>query len=217
MKTKVLIVDDHAIMREGLRTLIAARSDMEVAGEACGGLEAIEKVRTLRPDVVVLDISMPGMNGIETARRLLEASPHLKIVALSVHTDRRFVAEMLRAGACGYLPKDGAFDELAMAVLAAAAGKTYVSPSVAGEIVRDFVGNMPQRAPRPHEALSTREREVLVRMAEGESAKEAAFAMGVESKTVDTFRRRLMAKLDLHCVADLTKYAIREGLIVLDD
>ena len=217
MKINVLIVDDHAIMREGLRTLIATRDDMEVAGEACGGMEALEMVRRLPVDVVVLDISMPGMNGMETARRLLDASPQLKIVALSVHTDRRFVAEMLRAGACGYLPKDGAFDELAMAVLAAAAGKTYVSPSVAGEIVRDFVGNMPQRVPRPHEALSTREREVLVRMAEGESVKEAAFAMGVGAKTVDTFRRRLMAKLNLHTVVDLTKYAIREGLIVLDD
>ncbi len=216
MKTRVLIVDDHAIMREGLRTLIAARPDMVAAGEACCGMEALEKVRTLLPDVVVLDISMPGMNGIETARRLLEASPHLKIVALSVHTDRRFVAEMLRAGACGYLPKDGAFDELAVAVLAAAAGQTYISPSVAGDMVKDYVGMMPPQVPRPHETLSAREREVLVRIAEGESVKEAAFAMGIDPKTVDTFRRRLMAKLDLKSGADLTKYAIREGLIALD-
>ncbi len=216
MKIRVLIVDDHAIMREGLRTLIATRNDMEAVGEARSGMEALELVPRLLPDVVVLDISMPGMNGIETARRLAKDHPAIKVVALSVHTDRRFVAEMLKVGAVGYLPKDGAFDELAIAVLAAVAGQTYISPSVAGDIVKDYVDLLPQQVPRPHETLSSREREVLIRIAEGESVKEAAFAMGVDSKTVDTFRRRLMAKLNLHSGADMTKYAIREGLIALE-
>jgi DNA-binding NarL/FixJ family response regulator len=216
MAIRVLIVDDHAIMREGLRTLIAGRDDMDVVGEASDGASALQLAASLAPDVVVLDVSMPGMNGIETARRLCARCPGIRIVALSAHADRRFVAEMLRAGACGYLPKDDAFDELALAVRAAVAGKTYVGPGIAGDVLRDYVSRLPERLPKPHETLSAREREVLVSLAEGRSVKETAYAMGISSKTVETFRHRLMRKMNFRVPADLTKYAIREGLIPLD-
>jgi len=216
VKIKVLIVDDHAIMREGLRTLLSGRGGMDVVGEASDGAEALALAQSLHPDVVVLDISMPGMNGIEAARRMVEANPLIRIVALSAHTDRRFVAEMLRAGAKGYLPKDDAFDELTIAVHVAMKGQTYISPSVAGDMVQDYVTRLPKHIPMPHEDLSPREREVMIYLAEGKSIKEIAFAMAISTKTVDTFRRRLMVKLGTHSNADVAKYAIRSGLTSLE-
>ena len=216
VKIKVLIVDDHAIMREGLRTLLSGRGGMDVVGEASNGMEALSQAQLLDPDVVVLDISMPGMNGIETARRMAESNPRVKIVALSAHTDRRFVAEMLGAGAKGYLPKDDAFDELALAVHVAMKGQTYISPSVTDDMVQDYVTRLPKHVPMPHEALSPREREVMLHLADGKNVKEIGFAMDISPKTVDTFRRRLMAKLDARSNADVTKYAIRSGLTLLE-
>lgn len=215
-KIKVLIVDDHAIVREGLRALIAGQAGLDMVGEATSGEEALKMAAQLNPDVVVMDVSMPGMNGIEATRRLKAGQPHVQCVALSAHTDRRFVAEMLRAGACGYLPKECAFTELATAIRAAAEGKSYLSPNVTGGLVQDYVTLMPERVPRPHDALSAREREVLIQLAEGNSIKETAFALGVSTKTVDTLRRRTLTKLDCRTATDLTKYAIREGLITLE-
>ncbi len=212
-RISVLIADDHAIVREGLCALISKQNDFVVVGQACGGVEALDLAGRLEPDVVVLDVSMPDMNGIEVARRLGMQHPSIRCLALSAHTDRRFVAEMLRAGARGYLAKECAFAELATAVRAVAEGKVYISPGVAADLVEDYVGSLPERLPRLHDALSDREREALIHLAEGDSIKEAAFAMGVSSKTLDTFRRRILTKLGLTSAADLTRYAIREGLI----
>jgi DNA-binding NarL/FixJ family response regulator len=159
---------------------------------------------------------MPGMNGIEAARRMVKANPRVKIVALSAHTDRRFMAEMLRAGAKGYLPKDDAFEELALAVHAVVKGQTYVSPGVAGDMVQDYLAQLPKHVPMPHENLSPREREVMLHLADGKSIKEIAFAMGISTKTVETFRRRLMAKLGAQSNTDVAKYAIRSGLTLLE-
>ena len=216
MKIHVLIADDHALMREGLRTLIERRPDMSVVGEAGNGIEALSMAAHLSPHVAVMDVAMPDMNGIEATRRMAKAHPATKIIALSVHTDRRFVLEMLKAGAFGYLPKDCAFDELAMAVRSVAAGKIYISPEVAGDVMQEFLSPGAHLPKTPVECLSEREREVFQRLAEGQTIKEAAFEMGISPKTVETFRRRLMEKLDVRSVADLTKYAIREGITALE-
>jgi RNA polymerase sigma factor (sigma-70 family) len=228
---KVLLADDHRIVREGLKSLLEAQDDMEVVGEAGDGRQALEMAARHEPDVVVMDVAMPQLNGIEATRRLISDQPETKVVALSMHSDRRYVAEALKAGASAYLIKDGAFDELVSAIRAVVANKVYLSPRVAGVVVDDYVRRLPgeNRAnpdedgnggagaiPSAFQKLTPREREVLQLMAEGYATKEIASRLHVSVKTVETHRRQLMEKLQLYSVAEVTKYAIREGLTSLE-
>jgi DNA-binding NarL/FixJ family response regulator len=233
---KVLLADDHRIVREGLRSLLEAQDDMQVVGEADNGRVALEMAAESEPDVVVMDVAMPQLNGIEATRRLMNDQPATKVVALSMHSDRRYVSEALKAGATAYLLKDGAFEELVTAIRAVVANKVYLSPRVAGVVVDDYVRRLPgdkadgkpaaaseagPDAGRPESAgafqkLTAREREVLQLMAEGYATKEIATRLHVSVKTVETHRRQLMEKLQLYSVAEVTKYAIREGLTSLE-
>lgn len=211
---RIVLADDHKMMRDGLRALLERQPGMQVVGEASTGYEAVELARTLVPDAVVMDLTMPELNGIEATRRLLAVASTVRVVALSVHTDRRYVTAMFEAGASAYLPKGVAFDELVQAVHAVSLGHRYLSPSVTGVIVDGYLrGDLPHAA---SSALSTREREVLQLIAEGNSSKEIASRLGLAVATVETHRRQITLKLGLHSVAELTKYAIREGLTSLE-
>jgi DNA-binding NarL/FixJ family response regulator len=204
-------------MRQGLKSLLAREPDMELAGEADDGRAAIEQVQKSRPDVVLMDISMPGLNGIDATRRMVEQLPTLKVIALSAHSDRNMVREILKAGAMGYVVKDSAVEELVQAVRTAMSGRVYLSPRVAGLVVEGFVEERALGGPLGvFNRLTAREREVLQLMAEGKATKEVARALSVSVKTAETHRRAIMQKLDLHSVAELTKYAVREGLTSLD-
>ena len=186
MSIRVLVADDHKIVRDGLRALIEKEEDIELVGEAKDGRAACTLARQLAPDVVVLDIVMPGLNGIEAARRMVAEMPGVKVIALSMHSDRRFVIEMLRAGAAGYLLKDAAFDELARAIRTVAAGETYLCPAVAGIVVEDYVEKLPVAAASPLSVLSPREREVLQLLAEGKTTKQIALDLHLSSKTIES-------------------------------
>lgn len=213
MSIRVLIVDDHQIMREGLRSLLSKHADVKLVGEAEDGREALALVRELRPDVVITDIAMPNLNGIDAARHITEEHPGTRVVLLSMHADRNYVVEALSAGASAYLVKDSAFDELAKALRIVVAGGVYLSHSITGVVVEDYLKRLTGVAAQPVTAtiLSPREREVLQLIAEGKSAKEIADVLHLSTKTVDAYRRQLMAKLSIYNVAGLVKYAIREG------
>ena len=188
---------------------------MQVVAEANDGRSAVQLAQELQPDVVVMDVGMPGLNGIEATRQITNREPDAKVVALSMHSDRRFMGEMLKAGAKGYLLKDGAFEELATAIRSVVANKVYLSPRIADVVVDDYVRRTPGQAAGDTSAfakLTPREREVLQLMAEGRATKEIAMDLKVSIKTVETHRRQIMEKLQIHSVAELTKYAIREGL-----
>jgi DNA-binding NarL/FixJ family response regulator len=218
---RVLLVDDHKIVRDGLRSMLAKEMDIEVVGEAESGRSAISLTRETKPTVVIMDISLRELNGIDATRQLMAESPDLRVIALSMHSDRRYVAEMLAAGAAGYLLKDSAFDELATAIRAAAEGRVFLSQRVAGVVVDDYVrhlsGEVADMPASPGRTLSTREREVLQLIAEGDSTKEIANGLHLSVKTIETYRRNIMEKLDIHNIAGLIKYAVREGLASLED
>jgi len=215
-KVRVLLVDDHKIMREGLAALLAGVPDMEVVGQASDGREALDLVRSALPDVVVMDIGMPELNGVEATRRVRTEHPRVKVIALSTHTDKRYVQHMLEAGACGYVLKIAAHEELVRAVRAASLGRTYLSSEIAGSVV--------ERSTQPHaggeisafSTLGAREREVLQLVAEGKTSAETAKEMHISIKTVETHRRNIAQKLHLRGTAELTKYAVREGLTSLE-
>jgi DNA-binding NarL/FixJ family response regulator len=215
MDIRVLLVDDHRIVRQGLRALLEKETDLDVVGEACSGRDAIQLAGELWPDVIVLDIAMPDMNGIDAARRIVADHPECRILALSMLGDKRFVFEMFSAGVKGYLLKDCAADELVRAIRVIHLGEMYLSPQIAGIVINDFIKLAPGASPETSPALTLREREVLQLMAEGKNAKEIAFILSLSSKTVDTFRQSIMKKLGLNTVAELTKYAVREGLTSL--
>jgi len=216
MTIRVLLADDHNIVREGLRSLLEKEPDIEVVAMADNGRTAVQLAGELKPDVAVLDIAMPEMNGIEATRRISRDVPEIKVLALSMHSARRFVTEALSAGAKGYLLKDCAAEELVRAIRTVAGNETYLSPKVAGLIVKDYLKHSPETTLSDDSCLTNREREILQLIAEGESTKEIAFKIGVSIKTVETHRQQIMKKLDLHSVAELTRYAIREGLTPLD-
>jgi DNA-binding NarL/FixJ family response regulator len=216
MSTRILLADDHRILRQGLRTMLASERDFEVIAEAEDGRTAVEMAERLMPNVVVMDIGMPGLNGIEATRQIVERVPSVRVIALSAYADRRLIAEILKAGASGYLLKESAFEELAEAIRTAAAKKVYLSPQIAAELVEDYVRMSKDPGPSVFESLSPREREVLQLIAEGQSTKEVARILKVSVKTVETHRRQLMNKLELFSVAELTRYAIREGLVSLE-
>lgn len=212
MSIRILLADDHKIVRDGLRCLLEQQEDMEVVGEAENGRTAVELARTLSPNVAILDIGMPDLNGVDAAKKMTAKAPGVKVIALSMHSDRRFVEGMFRAGAAGYLLKDCAFEELARAVRAVAGGQTYLSPVISTVLVADYLTKSEAAEAVDADVLTTREREVLQLLAEGHSTKAVAARLHVSVKTIETHRQRVMAKLDIHSIAGLTKYAIREGL-----
>lgn len=216
MDIKVLLADDHKIVREGLRFILEMESDINVVAEAGNGRMAVQLAMEVEPDVAVIDIAMPEMNGIEATRRILSEKPDIKVLALSMHSARRFVEEALSAGAKGYLLKDCASEELVRAIHTVAANETYLSPKVADMIVKDYMKRLPDSQSPASTLLSTREREVLQLIAEGHSTKEIAFVLEVSIKTIETHRQQIMKKLNLHSVAALTRFAIREGLTPLE-
>jgi len=220
MGIQVLLVDDHQIVRDGLRSLLDKQLDIQVVGEAENGREALESARSLTPDVVVMDIGMRELNGIDATRQLKAEHPEMSVVALSMHADRRYVSEMLAAGASGYLLKDSAFEELTQAIRAVASGQMFLSKGVSGTVLDDYIRRLTEttsNTPTGGRALSPREREVLQLIAEGASTKEAAARLHLSVKTVETHRRQIMDKLGIYNIAGLIKYAVREGLASLDD
>lgn len=217
MTIRILLADDHDLMRQGLLRLLEDEKDLEVIGEAQNGREAIAKVEELSPDVAVLDVSMPDLNGVEAARNILQRTDKTRILALSMHTDRRFVMRMLEAGAMGYLPKNCAFDELATAIRAIHSGAMYLSPSLTRGVVEDLLRLRSEATRKPEKTILTgREREVLQLVAEGKTSKEIATSLGVSTNTVIRHRQNIMDKLELRTVAELTRYAIQEGIVSIN-
>ena len=216
MSIRVLLSDDHRIVREGLRTLLQKEPDLEVVGEAEDGHSTVELARKLRPQVVVMDITMPGLNGIEATRRITKEIPAVKVLALSMHVDARFVERILKAGATGYLPKDCASEELTRAIRTVSANQTYLSPTIADIVRKDYLRQGSKADSSVFSILTAREREVLQLLAEGKTTKDIAFRLEVSVKTIETHRQHIMAKLNLHSLAQITKYAIREGLTSLE-
>jgi len=210
--TRIFLADDHKIMREGLRALLEKQDGIEVVAEAEDGRTAVRLVRELLPDVVIMDVSMPDLNGIEATRQIVAQSPHVKVLALSMHSHKRFVEEMLRAGASGYLVKDCDIEELVSAIRAVMVNQVYLSPRVAAPIIEDYVSTSPAAGTSAPSVLTPREREVLQLLAEGKRTKDVASTLHVSVKTVETHRRQIMRKLDIHSLAELVKYALREGL-----
>jgi DNA-binding NarL/FixJ family response regulator len=216
MNIKILIADDHKIMRSGLRSLLDQEADMEVVAEAENGRMTLELFRELSPDVVIMDITMPDLNGIEACRQLLAEAPEAKVVALSMHSDEQFVVEMLEAGASGYLLKDCALAELCIAIRAVVANQNYLSPGIASIVVKEYLHELSRAEAPVSSVLTSREREVLQLVAEGNTSKKIAARLHVSTKTVEAHRRQIMDKLHLHSVAELTKYAIRKGITSLE-
>ena len=216
MSIGVLLVDDHAIIREGLRSLLEKQPDMDVLADTDEGRKAVDLVRELSPDVVIMDVTMAGLNGIEATRLITSEFPEVKVIALSIHSQRRFIADMLSAGAAGYILKECLFDELVQAIHAVAVGGRYLSPRIADVVVEDYVKRLSTTVDSPLAALTGREREVLQLVAEGKTTKEIALELHVSTKTIEANRRQIMEKLDVHSVAELTKCAVREGLTPLE-
>jgi DNA-binding NarL/FixJ family response regulator len=212
MRTTILLVDDHPIFREGLRALIEKNEAALVVGEAGDGAEAVRLAEELKPQLVVMDLTMPVMNGIDATREIVKNNPGTKVLVLSMENDRFFVVEVLRAGATGYLLKDTAFAELADAISAVAAGETYLPRKVSTLLVKEFLQCIPDEMTVVYETLTPREREILQRIADGKSIKEIAFEHDTSYKTVENQRQAIMQKLKLFSIAELTKFAVRHGL-----
>lgn len=206
MSTKIFLVDDHIIMREGLRAMIEKQTNMQVVGEAGDGRTAVQSIKIAQPEVVIMDVGMPDMNGIEATRKIIRNSPYIKIIALSVHSDRKMISEMLRAGAAGYVLKESAFAELIDAINAIKKGCSYLSMEIQ-ETINTKLSKHPL-----YSLLTDREREVLQLIAEGRTTKQIAACLDVSAKTVDSHRQQIMRKLNMYSVAELTKFAIREGI-----
>ncbi len=210
------MADDHQIVRQGLRILLEAEPDMEVVAEADNGRKVLRMAQELTPDIIIMDLSMPELNGIEATRQILAEVPGIRIIALSMHSDSLFVLNMIRAGASGYLLKDCALEELVKAIRAVVNNKTYLSPGVSDIVIRDFVTGWQTTTSSAFSVLSAREREVLQLMAEGKTTNQIADGLCVSVKTVEAHRKQVMNKLGIHSVAELTKYAIRQGLTSLE-
>jgi DNA-binding NarL/FixJ family response regulator len=208
-RTRILLADDHAVVRQGFKMILGAQADMEVAGEAANGREAVELAAQLNPDIVVMDVAMPELNGIEATRRLLAANPHIRVIALSMHKDSAYVREILRAGARGYLLKDSGADDLVKAIRAVAGGESYLSPAVSNAVLDDYR----KHVTNPIDLLTSWEREVLQMLAEGKTNKEIAVVLHLSVYTVDAHRGRIMEKLNLHSINELVRFALRNGLI----
>jgi DNA-binding NarL/FixJ family response regulator len=216
MSIRILLADDHQIMRDGLRAVLASEDSFEIVGEAENGREAATLARTLVPDVIIMDIGMPDLNGVEATRQIKADNPGIKVIALSMYADRGYVLGILEAGASGYVLKTGAYDELHRAVKAVTQGKSYLSPDITQMVVDAQVRAPSQRGTSAQTSLGPREREIVQLLAEGHTSPQIARQLHISTRTVETHRHNIMKKLDLHSVADITKYAIREGLTSLD-
>jgi len=213
MTTRLLLVDDHAVVRSGLRMLFEGEQDMEIVGEADTAASALNEARRLKPNVILMDIGLPDMSGIDATREIKKHLPDAAIVALTIHEDEEYFFKMLEAGASGYVPKRAAPEELLTAIRAAANGQVYLYPSLAKLLVRDYIsGGRPEQEKTPSE-LTDREQEVLTHLAEGENNEEIAIALVISPKTVARHRENIMRKLNLHSRAELVRYAIRKGII----
>jgi two-component system, NarL family, response regulator NreC len=208
-RIRILLADDHAVVRAGFKMILSAQADMEIVGEAGNGREAVEAAEELKPDIVVMDVAMPELNGIEATRRLASSLPHTRVIALSMHKDSVYVRETLRAGARGYLLKDSPAGDLVSAVRAVASGESYLSPAVSNAVLDDYR----RHVTNPIDLLTTREREVLQMIAEGKTNKEIAVVLNLSVYTVDAHRGRIMEKLNLHSINELVRFAVRNGLI----
>ena len=211
-KIRVLLADDHKIVRHGLKALVDSCDDMEVVAEADTGRIAVRLAQKFNPEIVIMDISMPDLNGIDATRQILEEVKGVKVIALSMHSDRQYVEGMLRAGVSGYLLKDCAADELIQCIRFVLTGRVCLSPGITGFLVNEYIQPAKGQVLADRAELSAREREVLQLIAEGRSTKDIAGALHISVKTVETHRKNIMEKVNLHAVADLTKYAIRHGL-----
>ena len=212
---KVVIVDDHMIIRDGLRSLLERQPDMKVIAEADNGRTALKHVKKLSPDVVIMDIGMRELNGIDATRQIIKISPVVKVLALSMYSDKRFIKEMLKAGASGYMLKDSAFKELIDAIRVIVGDKIYISPSVASIVMEGYLQHSTDGDSSIRSFLTSRELEVLQLLAEGKSTKQIATNLSLSIKTIESHRHRVMQKIEVNNLADLTKYAIREGIISL--
>jgi two-component system, NarL family, response regulator NreC len=208
-RIRILLADDHAVVRQGFKMILGAQPDMEIVGEAGNGREAVDLAEQLKPDIVVMDVAMPELNGIEATRRVTAAVPHTRVIALSMHKDSVYVREVLRAGARGYLLKDSGAGDLVSAVRAVARGEGYLSPAVSNAVLDDYR----RHVTNPIDLLTTREREVLQMLAEGKTNKEIAGILNLSVYTVDAHRGRIMEKLNLHSINELVRFAVRNGLI----
>jgi two-component system, NarL family, response regulator NreC len=206
---RILLADDHAVVRRGFKMILSEQPDMEIVGEAGNGRDAVEQAERLKPDIVVMDVAMPELNGIEATRRLGQSVPHTRVLALSMHKDSVYVREILRAGARGYLLKDSPAEELVAAVRLVASGEGYLSPAVSNAVLDDYRRHVTD----PIDLLSSREREVLQMLAEGKTNKEIATVLNLSVYTVDAHRGRIMEKLNLHSINELVRFAVRNGLI----
>ena len=212
MAVRVILVDDHAVVREGIRRVLEEDSDVQIVAEAGGGRDAVEQAGRTLPDIVVMDIAMADMNGIEATRRITAKAPEVKVIVLSAYSDKRYVVEALEAGARAYVLKADVADELLRAVDAVTRGHRYLSSEVAGAVVDSYVGRQFPSDRSASSVLGAREREVLQLVAEGMTSREIAQRLHIADKTVAAHRHNIMEKLGLHSVAELTKYAVREGL-----
>ena len=208
-RIRILLADDHAVVRQGFKMILGAQPDMEIVGEAGNGREAVELTEQLKPDIVVMDVAMPELNGIEATRRVAASVPHARVIALSMHKDSVYVREVLRAGARGYLLKDSGSADLVAAVRAVAQGEGYLSPAISNAVLDDYR----KHVSNPIDLLTSREREVLQMLAEGKTNKEIAGVLNLSVYTVDAHRGRIMEKLNLHSINELTRFAVRNGLI----
>jgi two-component system, NarL family, response regulator NreC len=214
---KILIADDHGIVRQGLKSLLETRLNLEVVGEAEDGLDAVQKVKDLQPDVVIMDITMPRLNGVEATRMIHQDFPNVKIVAFSMHPEKHIVKEILEAGALAYVLKSYLFDEISRAIEAVCADQRYLSPRITDVVVEDYVrqpeaGGKAEGLPR----LTARDRQIIQMLAEGKSVKQIALTLHISPKTADASRRKILQKLGVTSIADLVKYAVREGITSLE-
>jgi DNA-binding NarL/FixJ family response regulator len=208
-RIRILLADDHGVVRQGFKMILGAQADMEIVGEAANGRQAVELAERLKPDIVVMDVAMPELNGIEATRRLAESAPHARVLALSMHKDSVYVRETLRAGARGYLLKDSGANDLVAAVRAVASGEGYLSPAVSNAVLDDYRRHVTNAM----DLLTSREREVLQMLAEGKTNKEIAAALDLSVYTVDAHRGHIMEKLNLHSINELVRFAVRNGMI----